>query len=137
MADIVDTRTRSRMMSGIRGKDTTPERVVRGFLHRAGLRFRLHVAELPGKPDIVLPRYRAIVEVRGCFWHQHSGCKFAYTPKSRPEFWLPKLRGNVERDGKQRIALEAAGWRLFEVWECSLGALDLARLVRKIKRVKR
>ena len=137
MVDVVDKKTRSRMMSGIRGRDTTPERIVRRFLHAAGLRYRLHVRELPGKPDIVLPRYRSVVEVRGCFWHQHPGCRFAYKPKSRLDFWLPKLRNNVRRDQKQRKALEAAGWRVFDIWECSLSDSNLARLVHKIKRTKR
>jgi DNA mismatch endonuclease, patch repair protein len=132
MADIVDKKTRSRMMSGIRGKNTTPERVVRSALHHAGLRFRLHVRDLPGKPDIVLPRYRAVIEVRGCFWHQHARCKYAYVPKSRQDFWIPKLRSNVQRDRKQRTALKTAGWRLFEVWECCLTPNDLSRLVRAV-----
>jgi DNA mismatch endonuclease, patch repair protein len=137
MADIVDKRTRSRMMSGIRGKNTAPEKVVRSFLHASGLRFRLHATDLPGKPDIVLPRYRCVVEVRGCFWHQHSGCRFAYKPKSRPEFWLPKLRSNVRRDKKQRAALKASGWHLFEVWECSLKPESLEPLVLAIKRLRK
>src|ERR1051325_7329302 len=98
MADTVDKKTRSRMMAGIKGKNTTPERVVRAFLHRAGFRFRIHVSSLPGKPDIVLPKYRSIIEIKGCFWHQHPGCRFAYVPNSRLDFWLPKLRRNVERD---------------------------------------
>jgi DNA mismatch endonuclease (patch repair protein) len=122
------------MMSGIRGTNTTPERIVRSFLHRAGLRFRLHVSELPGKPDIVLPRYRAVVEVRGCFWHQHVGCRFAYKPKSRLEFWIPKLRSNVSRDKKQRAALENAGWHLFEIWECSTHSVALTKLVGAIRK---
>jgi DNA mismatch endonuclease (patch repair protein) len=134
MVDIVDKKTRSRMMSGIRGKDTSPELLVRRFLHDAGFRYRLHVPHLPGKPDIVLPKYRAVVEVRGCFWHQHAGCRYAYVPKSRPEFWLPKLRSNVLRDRRQSATLKQSGWRLFEVWECSLDPLLLKRLVREIKR---
>jgi DNA mismatch endonuclease, patch repair protein len=133
MADIVDKKTRSRMMSGIRGKNTAPEKAVRSALHRAGMRFRLHASELPGKPDIVLPRWKAVVEVRGCFWHQHKGCRFAYIPKSRPEFWLPKLKSNVARDRRQAKELARLGWRLFEVWECSTDSLELERLVRRVR----
>lgn len=137
MVDIVDKATRSRMMAGIRGRDTSPEKIVRSFLHRSGLRFRLHDRLLPGKPDIVLPKYRAVVEVRGCFWHQHPGCRFAYRPKSHLDFWLPKLRSNVARDKKQRAALRRAGWRLFEIWECSTGAASLMKLTREITRTRR
>ncbi len=106
-------------MSGIRGRDTQPELAVRRALHAAGLRFRLHYKGLPGKPDLVLPRYKAVVLVHGCFWHQH-GCANSKLPKSRPEFWLPKLQANVERDEKTKIALQAAGWRVATVWECSV-----------------
>lgn len=118
MADIVDKATRSRMMSGIRGKNTKPELVVRSFLHRRGLRFRLQDKRLPGRPDIVLPRYRAVVQVHGCFWHQHSGCRFAYTPKANREFWSRKLSENVARDTASEYALRARGWRVLTVWEC-------------------
>lgn len=118
MADIVDKATRSRMMSGIRGKNTKPELVVRSFLHRRGLRFRLQDKRLPGRPDIVLPRYRAVVQVHGCFWHQHSGCRFAYTPKANSEFWSRKLSENVARDTASEYALRARGWRVLTVWEC-------------------
>src|SRR5687768_13703745 len=99
------------MMSGIRGKNTKPELFVRQELHRRGFRFRLHVGSLPGKPDIVLPKYRAVVEVRGCFWHQHSGCRFAYMPKSNRAFWKRKLRSNSERDLVNDRALRSLGWR--------------------------
>src|SRR5687768_5572518 len=135
MADIVDPRTRSRMMSGIRGKNTKPELAVRSYLHRRGLRFRLHGRGLPGRPDLVLPRFRAVVFVHGCFWHQHEGCRFAYSPVSNRRFWEAKLRGNAERDRRHAIALAEAGWRVFVVWECEIGrpqALD--RLIRLITR---
>jgi DNA mismatch endonuclease, patch repair protein len=122
------------MMSGIRSKNTAPEKLVRSFLHRHGFRFRLHVANLPGRPDIVLRRYRVVVEVRGCFWHQHPGCKYAYRPKSRLDFWLPKLQSNVRRDRSQRAALKRLGWRLFEVWECSTDEQSLQKLLRAISR---
>lgn len=128
MADIVDAATRSRMMSGIKGKNTKPELVVRRFLHRAGLRFRLHDKRLPGRPDIVLPRHCAIVHVHGCFWHQHSGCRFAYMPASNRAFWQSKLGANAERDRRKDEALRALGWRVFTVWECEAG--EAAALVR-------
>ena len=118
MSDVVDRATRSKMMAGIRGKDTRPEIVVRRFLHSQGFRFRLHHPKLPGKPDIVLPRHRAIVDVRGCFWHCHEGCRFYVQPKSNAKFWRNKLRLNVERDARNVAALEAAGWRVLVFWEC-------------------
>ena len=109
------------MMAAIRGKDTKPEVIVRSFLHRLGFRFRLHGRDLPGRPDIVLPKYRTVVEVRGCFWHRHEGCPFAYTPKSNREFWESKLNGNRERDRRNLRDLARLGWRVIEVWECELG----------------
>lgn len=120
MTDVVDAATRSRMMSGIRGKDTKPELLVRKYLHARGLRFRLHVKNLPGKPDIVCPKYRAAIFVHGCFWHQHDGCKFATMPSSRTDFWTSKLSENVSRDKYQISALEGLNWRVFVVWECEL-----------------
>lgn len=118
--DIVTPAVRSRMMAGIRGKDTRPEIYVRSRLHRAGLRFRLHSRDLPGRPDIVLPRHHAVVFVHGCFWHRHAGCKRAYTPKSNAEFWHSKFEANVRRDARNADQLRAEGWRVFTVWECSL-----------------
>ncbi|WP_082030718.1 very short patch repair endonuclease [Thiolapillus brandeum] len=120
MTDIVDSRTRSRMMSAIRGKDTVPEMLVRKGLYARGFRYRLHDRKLLGKPDLVLPKYRAVVFVHGCFWHQHPNCRYAATPSTRPEFWAEKLRGNQERDIKNKESLERAGWRVFTVWECGL-----------------
>jgi len=105
-------------MSGIRGKDTKPEVIVRRFLHRLGFRFRLHDRRLPGRPDIVLPRYRTVVNVHGCFWHQHPGCRFAYMPASNQPFWRAKLAGNVERDARNDEKLRAQGWNVITVWEC-------------------
>src|SRR5690349_16329595 len=107
-------------MSRIRGRNTAPERSVRSALHRLGYRFRLHVSELPGCPDIVLPRYRTVVFVHGCFWHRHRGCKYAYTPKSRIKFWLNKLQANVARDVITRRRLTRMGWRVVTVWECDV-----------------
>lgn len=131
MTDIVDRATRSRMMSGIRGKDTKPEMIVRRYLHRSGLRFRLHDRSLPGSPDLVFPRFKVVLFVHGCFWHQHPGCKFAYMPASNRKFWMTKLQGNVERDERQRKALEELGWRVMTIWECEArneAVLERARM---------
>ena len=107
-------------MQRIRFKDTTPEKAVRSLLHRLGFRFRLHHAKLPGKPDIVLPKYSTVVFVHGCFWHRHPGCPKATTPASRQEYWLPKFQRNVERDEQNRRAVRALGWDVITVWECEL-----------------
>jgi DNA mismatch endonuclease, patch repair protein len=131
MADIVDRATRSRMMSGIRGKHTKPERIVRSFLHRQGLRFRLHDRSLPGRPDLVLKKHKAVINVHGCFWHQHKGCRFAYTPASNPAFWRDKLAGNVERDRKNDTRLRVLGWRVLTIWECEVGNPTLLDRLRK------
>lgn len=118
--DIVDSATRSRMMSAIRGRNTKPEVALRRALHRRGLRFRLHVKGLAGTPDLVLPRYGVAVFVHGCFWHRHEDCRFATTPTTRPEFWQEKFRQNVERDARNQAELRIAGWRVAVIWECSL-----------------
>lgn len=118
MTDVVDAATRSRMMSGIRGRNTKPEILVRSLLHRQGFRFRLHVRNLPGKPDIVLSRYRAVIFVHGCFWHGH-GCQYFKWPQTRPEFWREKIAHNRANDLKVRRALKKAGWRVCTVWECA------------------
>jgi len=120
MADIVDRATRSRMMAGIGGKNTKPEMLLRRALHAQGFRFRLHVNSLPGKPDIVLPKYRAAIHVHGCFWHRHADCRFATTPATRPDFWSEKFRQNVLRDQRNVEALVDRGWRVAIVWECNL-----------------
>ena len=134
MVDVVAPATRSRMMAGIRAKNTKPELLVRKYLHGRGLRFRLHVKTLPGKPDIVLPKYRAVVFVHGCFWHQHPNCKLAATPSSRPDFWIKKLTQNAARDRFQVNALRESGWRSLIVWECELrkGMLRLDALYNEI-----
>lgn len=118
MPDRISAGHRSWNMSRIKGKDTKPEITVRSMLHRLGYRFRLHRKDLPGKPDIVLPKYRTVIFVHGCFWHRHPGCRFAYTPKSRTEFWLDKLQKNVERDQKVQDQLVQEGWRVAVIWEC-------------------
>jgi DNA mismatch endonuclease (patch repair protein) len=109
-------------MSGIRGSNTSPEKQIRKLLHQAGFRFRLHARKLPGRPDIVLPKHRAVVFVNGCFWHRHAGCRFAYIPKTRSEFWMRKFSTNVQRDAKNLETLGAAGWRVLVVWECAVRA---------------
>jgi DNA mismatch endonuclease (patch repair protein) len=124
--DRISPAARSRNMSRIRRRDPRPEQVVRRLLHGMGFRFRLHRKDLPGTPDIVLPRWRAVVFVHGCFWHRHARCPRAYTPASREDYWLPKLARNVERDRENRAALAARGWRAIVVWECELK--DLKRL---------
>jgi len=120
VADIVNRATRSRMMSGIRGKDTKPELVVRRFLHARGLRFRLHDRRLPGRPDLVFPQYKVALFVHGCFWHQHAGCRYAYMPATNQQFWQSKLRGNVVRDRLHEDKLTIEGWRVLTVWECQV-----------------
>ena len=117
--------SRRRNMAAIRGKHTVPEVAVRRLLHRMGYRFRLHRRDLPGTPDIVLPSRRVLIEVRGCFWHRHQGCRFASTPASRTEFWQAKFDATVARDVRNELEAEALGWRTLVVWECELAAPDL------------
>lgn len=119
MADIVAPDVRSRMMSGIRGRNTKPEVALRSALHRRGFRFRLHGRELPGKPDMVFPKYGAVVFVHGCFWHGHD-CHLFKWPKSRSVFWREKISGNMNRDRKQLLELTSRGWRVATVWECAV-----------------
>ena len=133
MTDIVDRATRSRMMSGIRGKDTKPERAVRSGLHRAGLRFRLNVGTLPGHPDIVLPRWKTVVFVHGCFWHRHPGCRFSTKPSSRAVFWRDKFQDNVARDRRVSKALAADGWKVLVVWTCEIDPARIKRLAKAIR----
>ncbi len=134
MPDIVDAWTRSRMMSGIRGSNTQPELRVRRFLHRHGFRDRLHVKDLPGRPDIVLPKYKAVVFVHGCFWHRHSGCPYAYRPKSNVEFWEAKLNSNAERDARVEQKLAEQGWQVLVVWECDTSQGRLEALANDLAR---
>ncbi len=120
MIDVVDKETRSRMMAGITGRNTKPELRLRRLLHAAGFRYRLHAKDLPGRPDIVLPRYKAAIFVHGCFWHRHPGCRYSTTPASNTEFWNTKFAANVTRDAGKEHELIAAGWRVAVVWECEL-----------------
>ena len=120
MADIVSPEKRSDMMSGIRGKNTKPEIVVRQLLHRLGYRFRLHRKNLAGKPDIVLPKWRTVIFVNGCYWHGHDDCHLFRLPKTRTEFWTNKIEGNRTRDERNHTALEDAGWKVLVIWECAV-----------------
>lgn len=134
MKDRLSKAQRSWNMSRIQGKNTGPEIFVRSLLHRMGYRFRLHVKALPGKPDIVLPGYRAVVFVHGCFWHRHRGCRNCTVPTNRRKFWIKKLETNAVRDSRNEAALRRAGWRVIVVWECEVEkreriAQRLARLL--------
>ncbi len=118
MTDTVTPAVRSRMMSAIHGVDTAPERRVRSYLHAVGLRFRLHDRRLPGRPDLVLPGRKVVIFVHGCFWHQHSGCRFATTPATRRDFWQSKFAANRARDFAVLERLKSLGWQAFTIWEC-------------------
>ena len=119
MSDVVDKVTRSRMMSGIKGKDTKPELQIRHALHKRGVRYRLHVKGIPGKPDLVFPKYKALLQVHGCFWHKHE-CHMFKWPKSRTEFWKEKINANAVRDRQIDLRLAELDWRVLTVWECAL-----------------
>ncbi|WP_028656621.1 very short patch repair endonuclease [Nocardioides sp. J54] len=132
MPDVVSPEVRSRMMAGIRGKDTKPELLLRKALHRDGFRYRLHARNLPGRPDMVFPRYKAAVFVHGCFWHGHEGCSYFKVPATRREFWEAKFAANRERDARRRLELEEAGWRTAVIWECATRRC-LAQTVRDVE----
>lgn len=118
--DVHDEKIRSYNMSRIKGKGTKPEEAVRKYLFSQGFRYRKNDKSLPGKPDIVLPKYRTVIFVNGCFWHKHEGCRYFVWPRSNPEFWKEKIEGTVERDRKKTAELLAAGWRVLVIWECEL-----------------
>lgn len=120
MTDSLTPEQRSERMSRIRSSNTKPELILRRGLHRLGLRFRLHYAGLPGKPDLVFPKFRTVVFVHGCFWHRHAGCSVASVPKSNTEFWMEKFSKNVARDARNIAELQRLGWRCLIVWECEL-----------------
>lgn len=119
MTDSVNSNKRSQIMAAIKSKDTTPELLIRKALHANGIRFRLHSRQLPGKPDIVLPKYKAVIFVHGCFWHGHE-CEVGHLPSSNRVFWIKKICGNKERDLKNRELLHIEGWRVLIIWECSI-----------------
>lgn len=122
MTDVHDTKTRSYNMSRIRGKNTQPELIVRKFLFSKGLRYKLHDSNLPRKPDIVMPKYKKIILIHGCFWHGHEGCRYFVIPKTRTEWWVTKIRRNKEIDLKTIDALQIMGWSIKIIWECELNS---------------
>lgn len=134
VADVVNRSTRSRMMASIRATNTKPELRLRQALHRLGFRFRLHDKRLPGTPDLVLRRHRAVIFVHGCFWHRHEGCHWCTTPSSNVPFWTKKFAGNIARDRVRRDALRQAGWRVATVWECALRGHEGERTVSDLSR---
>lgn len=137
MTDVHDIETRSYNMSKIKGKNTKPEIIVRKFLHRNGFRFRLNYAKIPGKPDIVLPKYKAVIFVNGCFWHGHEGCKYFVIPKTRTEWWMNKINDTKAHDKIIIDTLKKLGWNILVIWECELkpGNLEhsLNNLLLKLK----
>lgn len=135
MTDTVSPATRSRMMSGIKAKDSQPEVLVRRLLFSEGYRFRLHRRDLPGTPDIVLPSRRIVIFVHGCFWHMHEGCRLAKLPTTRPEFWAAKLQANAARDRRSIEQLKALEWRVLRIWECATRNGDaVEKLLPRIER---
>ena len=128
MTDFLSAKERSERMARIKGSNTHPEIALRKVLHGLGLRYRLNKSDLPGKPDLVFPRYKAVVFVHGCFWHRHFNCSIATTPKSNTAFWIEKFEKNVARDCRVTNALEASGWRVFVVWECEVASVRKAKV---------
>ena len=126
MADHVSREKRSAIMRSVTNKNTTPEILARRAAHKLGLRFRIHSAELPGRPDMVLPRWKTVVFVNGCFWHRHPGCRRTTIPKSNVEFWTEKFRANVERDKRNYAMLVEMGWRVVILWQCEVKTIDAA-----------
>ena len=127
--------SRSDIMRAVKRANTAPEIIVRQVLHALGIRFRLHRRDLPGSPDVVLPRFRTVIFVHGCFWHRHPDCRYTTTPKTRQEYWLPKFAANIERDLRKEAQLQALGWRVLLVWECETKQLEelTLRLRRELK----
>jgi len=134
MADVHSKEIRSYNMSRIKGKNTKPEMLVRKFLHANGYRYKLHDKSLPGKPDIVLPKYKTVIFVHGCFWHGHSNCKYYVVPKSRTDWWLNKINGNIANDTKALKALKKEGWKIITIWECSLKPAKVERTLKTLLR---
>ena len=133
MTDKFSKKVRSRIMSKVRSKNTKPETKVRSYLHQHGFRFRLHRNDLPGKPDIVLPKYRTVIFVHGCFWHQHKNCKLAKIPHSNLEYWIPKLKRNRNRDEINEALLKKIGWIVEIIWECEVESIKLKKIVKTIR----
>ena len=138
MADVHDKATRSFNMSRIKNKDTKPEILVRKHLHSKGFRYKLYDKNLPGKPDLVLPKYKTLIFIHGCFWHGHAGCRYFVVPKTRTEWWLNKISRNIDNDRKVISLLEQDGWKVITIWECDLkpASIDqtLANLVEELRK---
>lgn len=132
MADVHSTKVRSYNMSQIRGKGTKPEELVRKNLFAQGFRYRKNDSRLPGKPDIVVPKYRTVIFVNGCFWHKHEGCKYFVWPKNNAAFWREKILSNVERDQRNYERLQQMGWNIIVVWKCELKKEVLSETINKI-----
>lgn len=122
-------------MSRIRSKDTKPEMLVRKFLHKNGFRYRLHVKNMPGKPDIVLPKYKTVIFIHGCFWHGHEGCKYYVVPKSNVSYWVPKIEKNIQRDVESEKRLEIQKWKIIKLWECDVKYRTESTLTELIKQI--
>lgn len=133
MVDVFSTTKRSSVMSTIRSKNTKPEMTVRSELHKRGYRYKLHCRDLPGKPDLVLKRFKTAIQVRGCFWHGHT-CHDGHIPKSRPEYWVPKLANNKRRDKRNDTKLRRLGWSVLVVWECQCTGVKLLKTISRIER---
>ena len=132
MADVHNKETRSYNMSQIKGRNTKPEMLVRRFLHAQGFRYKLHDKTLPGKPDIVLPKYKTVIFIHGCFWHGHKDCKYYVVPKTRTDWWLQKINGNIANDEKAMITLQKDGWKIITIWECDLKPEKLDTTLRSL-----
>lgn len=133
MTDVHSKEIRSYNMSKIKGKDTKPELLVRKFLHKNGYRYRIHVKDLPGKPDVVLPKYKTVIFVHGCFWHGHEGCKYYVVPKTKTEWWLNKINGNIAKDSKSELELLKMGWTIIKIWECDLKRTTIEQTLLSLK----
>ena len=134
MVDSLTKEKRSWNMSQIKGSNTKPEIIVRSFLHKEGFRFRLHIKDLPGKPDIVLKKYMTAIFVDGCYWHRHQGCKLAYNPKSRKDFWQSKFEANIRRDRDVNRMYRSIPWTLIRIWQCEVNNKNLTELAKKLKK---
>ena len=132
MADVHDKQTRSYNMSRIKGKNTKPEVMVRKFLFANGFRYRLHDKDLPGKPDLVLKKFKTVIFIHGCYWHGHEGCRYFIPPKTRTEWWLNKINGNKKKDIKSIVALKKEGWNVLIIWECELKTDKRENTLKKI-----
>ena len=132
MADVHTKEIRSYNMSQIKATNTKPEMLVRKFLHANGYRYRLHDKKLPGKPDIVLPKYKTVIFVHGCFWHGHKNCKYFVVPKTRTEWWLNKINSNIANDAKAAKALKKEGWKIINLWECNLKPAKIKKTLSKL-----